>query len=261
MLEGREVIIELLHRDFGINLGGGDVRMAKNPTDALDGYPLVECQHGKTMSGAMQSDMFVESTFVHHPMNPFGHRAVFHRGENGLSILMVFSDDFQWDVKQLYLEGYLGLMPFGDDPGSTVDGDDIRRLEFFHVDEGQSGERCKYKDVAREVEGGFLEVMVHQLGYLFFRQIFPWSDILGDMELAEGIPFDKSSGMGSGDHPLEQLASQPDSTAVQASVGTEVSAEVVDELGHELRQLDVADLHPVLEESGRILPPLLHGPK
>ena len=86
MLEGREVIIELLHRDFGINLGGGDVRMARNPTDALDGYPLVECQHGKAMSGAMQSDMFVESTFVHHPMNPFGHRAVFHRGENGLSI-------------------------------------------------------------------------------------------------------------------------------------------------------------------------------
>ena len=110
-------------------------------------------------------------------------------------------------------------------------------------------------------EGGFLEVMVHQLGYLFFRQIFPWSDILGDMELAEGIPFDKSSGMGSGDDTLEQLAGEPDGTAVQASVGTEVSAEVVDELGHELRQLDVADLHPVLEESGRILPPLLHGPK
>lgn len=261
MLEGREVIIELLHRDFGINLGGGDVRMAKNPTDALDGYPLVECQHGKTMSGAMQSDMFVESTFVHHPMNPFGHRAVFHRGENGLSILMVFSDDFQWDVKQLYLEGYLGLMPFGDDPGSTVDGDDIRWLEFLHVNEGQTCECCKYKNVAREVECWFLEVMRHQQGDFFFRQIFPRTDILGDMELAEGIPFDETSGMGSGDDTLEQLASQPDGTASQSPVCTEVSAEVVDELWHELRQLDVADLHPVLEESGRILPPLLHGPK
>ena len=134
-------------------------------------------------------------------------------------------------------------------------------VEFLHVNEGQTCECCKYKDVAREVEGGFLEVMVHQLGYLFFRQVFSRTDILGDMELAEGIPFDKSSGMGSGDHPLEQLAGEPDGTAVQASVGTEVSAEVVDELGHELRQLDVADLHPVLEESGRILPPLLHGPK
>ena len=261
MLEGREVIIELLHRDFGINLGGGDVRMAKNPTDALDGYPLVECQHGKTMSGAMQSDMFVESTFVHHPMNPFGHRAVFHRGENGLSILMVFSDDFQWDVKQLYLEGYLGLMPFGDDPGSTVDGDDIRRLEFFHVDEGQSGERCKYKDVAREVEGGFLEVMVHQLGYLFFRQVFSRTDILGDMELAEGIPLDETSGMGSGDDTLEQLAGEPDGSASQSPVCAEVNAEVVDELRHEFRQFDITNLHPVLEEGGHILPPLLHGPK
>ena len=161
MLEGREVIIELLHRDFGINLGGGDVRMAKNPTDALDGYPLVECQHGKAMSGAMQSDMFVESTFVHHPMNPFGHRAVFHRGENGLSILMVFSDDFQWDVKQLYLEGYLGLMSLGDDPSSTVDGDDIRRFKFLHVNKCQTGESSKYKNVAREVERRFLKVMSH----------------------------------------------------------------------------------------------------
>ena len=261
MLEGREVIIELLHRDFGINLGGGDVRMAKNPTDALDGYPLVECQHGKAMSGAMQSDMFVESTFVHHPMNPFGHRAVFHRGENGLSILMVFSDDFQWDVKQLYLKGYLGLMPFGDDPGSTVDSDDIRRFKFLHVNKCQTSESGKYKNVAREVEGGFLEVMRHQQTDFLFCQIFPRTDILADMELAEGIPFDKSSGMGSGDHPLEQLAGEPDGTAVQASVGTEVSAEVVDELGHELRQLDVADLHPVLEEGCHIFPPLLHGPK
>lgn len=99
MLKGREVIIELLHRDFGINLGGGDVRMAENPTDALDGYPLVECQHGKGMSGAMQGDMFVESTFVHHPMNPFGHRAVFHRREDGLPILMVLLDDVEGDVQ------------------------------------------------------------------------------------------------------------------------------------------------------------------
>ena len=261
MLEGREVIIELLHRDFGINLGGGDVRMAKNPTDALDGYPLVECQHGKAMSGAMQSDMFVESTFVHHPMNPFGHRAVFHRGENGLSILMVFSDDFQWDVKQLYLEGYLGLMPFGDDPGSTVDSDDIRRFKFLHVNKCQTSESGKYKNVAREVECRFFKVMRHQQTDFLFCQIFPRTDILGDMELAEGIPLDETSGMGSGDDTLEQLAGEPDGTAVQASVGTEVSAEVVDELGHELRQLDVADLHPVLEEGCHILPPLLHGPK
>ena len=167
-------------------------------------------------------------------MNPFGHRAVFHRGENGLSILMVFSDDFQWDVKQLYLEGYLGLMPFGDDPGSTVDGDDIRRLEFFHVDEGQSGERCKYKDVAREVEGGFLEVMVHQLGYLFFRQVFSRTDILGDMELAEGIPLDETSGMGSGDDTLEQLAGEPDGTTPQTTVRAKIDTEVIDELRHEL---------------------------
>ena len=53
MLEGREVIIELLHRDFGINLGGGDVRMTKDTTDAFNRYPLGECQNGKGMSGAM----------------------------------------------------------------------------------------------------------------------------------------------------------------------------------------------------------------
>lgn len=152
-------------------------------------------------------------------------------------------------------------MSLGDDPGSAVDGDDIRRLEFFHVDEGQASECCKYKDVAREVEGRFLEIMVHQPDNLLFRQVFPRTDVLGDMELTEGIPFEESTGMGSGDDAFEQLTGEPDGAAVQPSVGAEVSAEVVDELGHELRQLDVADLHPILEEGCHILPTLVHGPK
>ena len=82
-------------------------------------------------------------------------------GENGLSILMVSFDDFQWNVKQLYLEGYLGLMSLGDDPSSTVDGDDIRRFKFLHVNKCQTGESSKYKNVAREVERRFLKVMSH----------------------------------------------------------------------------------------------------
>ena len=152
-------------------------------------------------------------------------------------------------------------MSLGDNPGCAVDGDDIRPFEFFHVDKGQSGERCKYKDVACEVEGGFLEVMVHQLGNLLLRQVFSRTDVLGDMELTERIPCDDASGMGSGDDTLEQLTGEPDGTASQPPVGAEVSAEVVDELRHELRQLDVTDLHPVLEEGRHILSPLLDGPK
>ena len=99
MLERCEVVFKFLHRDFGIDLGGGDIRMTENTADAFDGYPLVECQNGKAMSGAMQGDMFVEPTLIHHPMDTFGHRAIFHRGKDGLSLLMVSSDDFQWNVE------------------------------------------------------------------------------------------------------------------------------------------------------------------
>ena len=53
MLESCEVIVEFLHRDFCIDLGGGDVRMTKDTTDAFNRYPLGECQNGKGMSGAM----------------------------------------------------------------------------------------------------------------------------------------------------------------------------------------------------------------
>ena len=91
-------MVEFLHRDFGIDLGGGDVRMTEDPTDAFDGYPLVESQHGKAVSGAMQGDMFVEPTFIHHPMDAFSHCAVFHRRKNGLPFLMVSPDDFKRDV-------------------------------------------------------------------------------------------------------------------------------------------------------------------
>ena len=33
-------MIEFLHRDFGIDLGSGDVRMAENLTDAFDGHSI-----------------------------------------------------------------------------------------------------------------------------------------------------------------------------------------------------------------------------
>ena len=125
MLERCEVVFKFLHRDFGIDLGGGDVRMTENTADAFDGYPLVECQNGKAMSGAMHGDMLTETTFIHNTKNTFGHRAVFHRGKDCLSLLMVSPDDFQWNVEQLHLEGYLGLMPLGNDPGATIDGDNI----------------------------------------------------------------------------------------------------------------------------------------
>ena len=99
MLECREVMIEFLHCDFGIDLGGGNVRMSENPTDAFDGYAIVQRQDGKTMSGTVHGDMLLESTFVHHAMDAFRHRPVFHRWEDGLSFLMVSFEDFQRDVK------------------------------------------------------------------------------------------------------------------------------------------------------------------
>ena len=110
MLECREVMIELLHRDFGIDLGGGDVRMAENPTDAFNGHSIVQRQDGKTMSGTVHGDMLLESTFVHHAMDTFRHRPIFHERKDSLPLMMVSPDDFQRDVKQLYLERDLGLM-------------------------------------------------------------------------------------------------------------------------------------------------------
>ena len=147
--------------------------------------------------------MFAEPALIHHPKDTFGHCAIFHRGENGLSILMVSFDDFQWNIKQLYLEGYLGLMPLGDDPGSTVDGDDVRRFKFLHVNKCQTCESGKYKNVAREVECRFFKVMRHQQTDFLFRQIFPRTDVLRNVELTKGIPFDESSGKSSGDYPLK----------------------------------------------------------
>ena len=99
MLECREVMIEFLHRDFGIDLGGGDVRMAENPTDAFNGHSIVQRQDGKTMSGTVHGDMFLESTFVHHAMDTFRHRPIFHGRKDGLSLLMVSFEDFQGDVQ------------------------------------------------------------------------------------------------------------------------------------------------------------------
>ena len=99
MLECREVMIEFLHRDFGIDLGSGDVRMAENPTDAFNGHSIVQRQDGKTMSGTVHGDMLLESTFVHHAMDTFRHRPILHRREDGLSLLMISFEDFQGDVQ------------------------------------------------------------------------------------------------------------------------------------------------------------------
>ena len=38
--EHRQVIIEFLTRDFGVNLGGHDVRMSQYTAHALDGHAL-----------------------------------------------------------------------------------------------------------------------------------------------------------------------------------------------------------------------------
>ena len=92
-------MIEFLHCDFGIDLGGGNVRMSENPTDAFDGYAIVQRQDGKTMSGTVHGDMLLESTFVHHAMDTFRHRPIFHGRKDGLSLLMVSFEDFQGDVQ------------------------------------------------------------------------------------------------------------------------------------------------------------------
>ena len=99
MLECREVMIELLHRDFGIDLSGGDVRMSENPADTFDGHSIVQRQDSKAMSGAMHGDMLLEPAFVHHTMDALRHRPIFHRWEDGLSLLMVSFEDFQGDVQ------------------------------------------------------------------------------------------------------------------------------------------------------------------
>ena len=64
-----------------------------------------------------------------------------------------------------------------------------RRFKFFHVNKSQTRECGKYKYVTREVQSWLLEVMSHQHGYLLFRQIFTWPDVLRNMELTKGIPF------------------------------------------------------------------------
>ena len=235
MLERCEVVFEFLHGDFGINLGGGDVRMTENTADGFNGNSLIECQNSKAMSGAMHGDMFAESTFVHHPMDALGHRSIFHRGKNRLTFMTVSSNNLKWNVEQFYLKRNLRLMPLGNDPSSSVNGDDIRRFEFFHVNKGQTCKSCKYKNVTREVKDRLLEVVCHQHDNLLFRQIFSRTDVLGNVKQAEGIPFDESACMSSGNHPLEHLTGQPDGTAVKTTVGAEVNAEIVDELWHKLR--------------------------
>ena len=59
--------------------------------------------------------------------------------------------------------------------------------------------------------------------------------------------------MSPGDHSLEQLTGEPDGTAPQATVCAEIDTEVIDELWHELRQLDVMAMHPIFEEDSYIL--------
>ena len=92
-------MIEFLHCDFGIDLGGGNVRMAENPTDAFDGYSIVQGKDGKAMSGAVHGDMLLEPTFVHHTMDALRHRPILHGRKDGLSLLMVSFEDFQGDVQ------------------------------------------------------------------------------------------------------------------------------------------------------------------
>ena len=87
-----------MHRDLGINLGGGDVRVTEDSTNTLDGHPIVQRQDGKTMSGTVHGDMFPETTLVHHTMDPFRHRPIFHRREDSLSLIMISVEDFQGDV-------------------------------------------------------------------------------------------------------------------------------------------------------------------
>ena len=86
-----------MHRDFGIDLGRRDIRVTKNSTDTFDGYALVESEYRKTMSGAMQGDMFMESTLIHDAVDALGHRAIFHRWKDHLPFLMVAPDNFLGD--------------------------------------------------------------------------------------------------------------------------------------------------------------------
>ena len=81
------------------------------------------------------------------------------------------------------------------------------------------------------------------------------------MELTEGVPLQKSSGMRPGDYPFEQLTGEPDGATSQASVRTEINTEIMDKLGHELCQLNIVGMHPIRKEGCDILSSLLHGSK
>ena len=52
------------------------------------------------MSGTVHGDMFPETTLVHHTMDPFCHRPIFHRREDSLSLIMISVEDFQGDVEK-----------------------------------------------------------------------------------------------------------------------------------------------------------------
>ena len=98
-------MIEFLHRNLGIDLGGGDVCMTEDSADTLDRHTIVQSQDSKAMSGAVHGDMLSETALVHHTMDAFRHRPVFHRREDGLSLLMVSFDDFQGDLSNFTWKG------------------------------------------------------------------------------------------------------------------------------------------------------------
>ena len=121
----RKVVVKFLHCDFGVYLCSSDISMPEDTADTLDGHTLIESKDGKTVSGAMHSDMLSNPAFVHYSVDAFGHCPVFHRRKDIRPFLMVLSDYFKRDIKQLYLEGNLGLMSLGDNPSSPVDRDNI----------------------------------------------------------------------------------------------------------------------------------------
>ena len=131
---------QLLHSDFGVDLGGGYVRVSEYTADALDGYAGIKGCDGKGVPCTVECDVLGDATGLHQPWHLCGECAVVDRTKYSIGIATVTVDDVEGYRPQPDDEGCVGFLSVCLYPQFPVDLSDLLWTEVADIDERHAGE-------------------------------------------------------------------------------------------------------------------------
>lgn len=87
------VAFQLLQGDARIDLRGGNVGMAQQPADALDGHAGIEGHDGEGVARTVEGDVAADAAALHDGRNVLGQRAIVDGAKDGTFVAGVALQD------------------------------------------------------------------------------------------------------------------------------------------------------------------------